>query len=161
MQPNNSHDQLKLAWLAGFLDADGCINAQIVSREDYLLKYQVRVSLTVFQSTTRHFILLDIQKILGCGTVRKRNDGMSEFCVVGGTSLQTTLEKLLPFLQLKRAQAKLVMQIIQKLPNTKDPSVLMEAALLADKVGLLTDGKKRTILAENVRDRLRNLGHVV
>ena len=153
--------EYQLPWLAGFIDADGSINAQIVRRDDYRLKYQVRVTLTVFQTTKRHHILLHIQKILGRGTVRKRHDGMSEFCVVGAKQVQECLEKLLPYLLLKRPQAKLLLQIIQKLPYTKDPRVLLETCVLADQIGLLTDGKKRTIKSNEVSDVLRSLGHDV
>jgi hypothetical protein len=153
--------QLKLAWLAGFIDADGSINAQIIRRDDYVLKYQVRVCLTVFQSTKRHHILLDIQKLLGRGTIRKRNDGMSEFCVVGATQLKQCLEKILPYLELKKSHAKLVLNIIQKLPYTKDARTLLEACVLTDKVGRLTDGKKRMIESDQVRTTLRALGHDV
>eukprot|EP01047_Picozoa_sp_COSAG01_P000436 COSAG01_NODE_8_length_44037_cov_102.614593_10_plen_59_part_00 len=42
------------AYIAGFLDGDGSINAQIVQRKDYVLKFQIRVSVTFFQKTTRH-----------------------------------------------------------------------------------------------------------
>ena len=64
--------QFTNSWLAGFIDNDGSINAQIVSRSDYKLRYQVRVTLTLFQSTERHHILLYIQKLLKSGVVRKR-----------------------------------------------------------------------------------------
>jgi hypothetical protein len=153
--------QLKLAWLAGFIDADGSINAQIIPREEYVLKYQVRVSLTIFQSTKRHHILLYIQKLLGKGTIRKRNDGMSEFCVVGGAQVKISLQSVLPYLELKKPQAKLVLEIIQKLPYTKDTQMLLEACILTDKVGTLTDGKKRTIKSDEVRTTLKALGHDV
>ena len=153
--------QLKLAWLAGFIDADGSINAQIIRREDYILKYQVRVSLTVFQSTKRHHILLHIHKLLGKGTIRKRKDGMSELCVVGATQVKLSLESILPYLELKKPQAKLVLEIIQKLPYTKDANVLLQACVVTDKIGMLTDGKKRMIKSDEVKTTLQALGHDV
>jgi hypothetical protein len=153
--------QLELAWLAGFIDADGSINAQIIRRDDYVLKYQVRVTLTIFQSTKRHHILLHIQKLLKKGTIRKRNDGMSELCIVGATQLKVSLESILPYLELKKPQAKLVLKIINKLPYTKDAHMLLEACVLTDRIGTLTDGKKRTIKSEEVRTTLQALGHDV
>jgi len=42
------------SYIAGFLDGDGCVNAQIVRREDYRLRFQIRVSITFFQKTKRH-----------------------------------------------------------------------------------------------------------
>jgi hypothetical protein len=148
----------QIAWLAGFVDGDGSINAQIVFRSDYKLRYQVRVTLTLFQSTRRHHILLYIQKLLRSGVVRKRNDGMSEFCITGAKQLKEALLLLLPHLKLKKRQATLVLQIIEKLPHTKDVFVLLEACAIADKVGLLTDGKKRTQKSDQVLETLRSLG---
>ena len=153
--------QVKLAWLAGFIDADGSVNAQIIPRDDYILKYQVRVSLTVSQSTKRHHILLYMQKLLGKGTIRKRNNSMSEFCVVGATQVKLSLESILPYLELKKPQAKLVLEIIQKLPYTKDANTLLHACVLTDKIGMLTDGKKPTIKSQEVRTTLQALGHDV
>jgi hypothetical protein len=148
----------QIAWLAGFVDGDGSINAQIVARDDYKLRYQVRVTLTLFQSTERHHILLYIQKLLKSGVVRKRNGGLSEFCISGAKQLQEVLLLLLPHLKLKRRQAILVLQIIEKLPHTKDPFVLLEACVIADKVGLLTDGKRRKQRSDQVLETLRSLG---
>ena len=150
----------QIAWLAGFVDGDGCINAQIVARNDYKLRYQVRVTLTLFQSTERHHILLllYIQKLLKSGVVRKRNDGMAEFCITGAKQLKEALLLLLPHLKLKRQQAILVLQIVEKLPHAKHPSVLLEACVIADKVGLLTDGKRRQQRSDQVLETLRSLG---
>lgn len=150
-----------LAWVAGFIDADGSINAQIVGRKDYKLKYQVRVSITVFQSTKRHHLLLRMQKLFRTGTVRKRNDGMSEFAIVGGKQVEKTLKSILPFLWLKRGQANIVLKIAEKLPYTTDPHILLQACALADKVGKLTDGKLRQITCVEVRETLRSLGYDV
>lgn len=41
-----------LIYLAGFIDGDGCVLAQIVKRENH--KFQIRVSLLLVQKTTRH-----------------------------------------------------------------------------------------------------------
>ncbi len=48
--------------LAGFLDGDGCINAQIIKRSGYRLGFQIRVSITFFQSTKRHWFLMELDK---------------------------------------------------------------------------------------------------
>ena len=54
----------RIGYIAGFLDADGCINAQLVRREDYKFKYQIRVSVTFFQKKKRKHVLLHLQKDL-------------------------------------------------------------------------------------------------
>ena len=47
-------NKTELAYLAGFVDGDGCINAQIVKRPDYKFKFQIRFTVSFFQKTTRH-----------------------------------------------------------------------------------------------------------
>ena len=47
-------DIYERAYIAGFLDGDGSINAQIVQRKDYALRFQIRISITFFQKTSRH-----------------------------------------------------------------------------------------------------------
>jgi len=44
----------KRSYLAGLIDGDGCITAQIVRRNDYRWKYQINVSVTLYQKTSRH-----------------------------------------------------------------------------------------------------------
>ena len=36
---------IERAYLAGFLDGDGCLNAQIVRRVDYRLKFQILITI--------------------------------------------------------------------------------------------------------------------
>ena len=45
---------VELSYIAGFLDGDGSIYAQIVRRSDYRLKFQIRVCIAFFQKTKRH-----------------------------------------------------------------------------------------------------------
>jgi intein-encoded DNA endonuclease-like protein len=45
---------LELSYIAGFLDGDGSIYAQIIKRSDYRLGFQIRVSITFYQKTTQH-----------------------------------------------------------------------------------------------------------
>ncbi len=51
----------RIGYIAGFLDGDGCINAQIVPRVGYKLKFQIRVSITFFQRTKRKHVLIHLQ----------------------------------------------------------------------------------------------------
>jgi hypothetical protein len=45
---------LELSYIAGFLDGDGSIYAQIIRRPDYRLRFQLRVSISFYQKTNRH-----------------------------------------------------------------------------------------------------------
>ena len=73
-------------YLAGFLDGDGSIMAQIVKDNNYKYGYTIRVTVCFYQKTTRHWFLLKLRKLLGKEwKVRKRNDGMSELYITGFT----------------------------------------------------------------------------
>nr|YP_009256828.1 putative site-specific DNA endonuclease [Closterium baillyanum]YP_009256847.1 putative site-specific DNA endonuclease [Closterium baillyanum]ANI25812.1 putative site-specific DNA endonuclease [Closterium baillyanum]ANI25817.1 putative site-specific DNA endonuclease [Closterium baillyanum] len=150
--------QEDISYLAGFLDGDGSINAQIVQREDYKLKYQIRVSITLFQDTKQHWFLLQIQKQIGCGTIRKRGDGISEYAIVGKQNVAQMLKLLLPCLRLKRRQAELVHEICETLSKNQDPASFLQLCVKADMVGELNYSKKRTITASVVKQRFLELG---
>jgi hypothetical protein len=44
---------LKLAYLAGFIDGDGCIDGQIINSKDYKRKFKLQVSVVIFQKSSR------------------------------------------------------------------------------------------------------------
>jgi LAGLIDADG endonuclease len=143
------------AYIAGFLDGDGCINAQIIKRPDYVLKYQIRVSICFFQKTKRHWFLIRLDKQLRCGTLRKRPDGMSEYSIVGIHSVANTLKALYPYLQLKKPHARLLLDIIENMPGTKkDAQNFLNLCEKVDRLAHLNDSKKRVITAQTVRSEL-------
>lgn len=146
--------ELDLAYMAGFIDGDGCINCQIIRRQDYKLKFQIRLSLTVYQKTTRHWVVIWFDKKIGLGTVRKRPDGMSEYSLVGTHSVKNVLIALLPFLKVKRRQALLVIEIINNLSKNQDPQSFVKLCEQVDRIAILNDSKKRTITASVVRESL-------
>jgi LAGLIDADG endonuclease len=129
------------AYLAGFLDADGCFNAQILKRPDYRLRFQIRVSVTFYQSTKRHWFLLTLFKLLKCGSLRKRKDGISEYSIVGTQQVLVLCEQLLPYLRLKRRQALLIIQICKTLRKTQTTDEFLLLCKLADQIGELNDSK--------------------
>lgn len=148
----------ELNYIAGFIDGDGCILAQIVQRKDLKLKFEIRVSITFYQKTIRHWFLLQMQKKLGVGTLRKRNDGMSELTIVGFTPIKQLLNVLLPYLIIKKPIAKLILEIIDKLDNLNKldnvniRSNFIEVCELVDKVAEFTDSKKRIINTTYVKE---------
>lgn len=135
----NSINESEKAYIAGFLDGDGCINAQLVRRHEYRLLFQVQLSITFFQSTKRHWFLLQLHKLLGCGYVRKRYDGISEYCVVGIASVSALCKALHPYLRLKQRQATLTSTIIERLSRHQSASEFLALCELVDQIGALND----------------------
>ena len=159
MSKNNLLDEAAAlrAYIAGFLDGDGCINAQILRRTDYRLGFQIRVSITFFQSTKRHWFLLTLQKKLPGGSLRKRKDGISEYSIVGPNLVQRVCEALLPYLQIKRRQAVLILEITKRLKKNQSQEDFLTLCHLVDQVGELNDFKKRTRSAALVKSEWQKL----
>lgn len=145
---------LKLAYLAGFIDGDGCINGQIVKSVDHKRKFKLQVSVVLYQKTTRRWFLDDIHKTLQMGYIRDRNDGMLEFTINSRTDLELFLSLLIPFLIMKKPQAKLVLQILKLQKNIKTDHEFLEVCKLIDKFATLNDSKKRINTYEVVKNNL-------
>ena len=150
-------DDTTKAYIAGFLDGDGCINAQILRRPDYRLGFQIRVSVTFFQSTKRHWFLLQIQKMVPGGTLRKRKDGISEYAFVGSQVVQRLCESLLIYLVAKKRQATLLVQITQGLKKNQSREDFLTLCHLVDQIGALNDSKKRTGSVDLVQSEWKKL----
>ena len=134
----------KLAYLAGFLDGDGSINAQIIRRVDYRLGYQIRVTVTFFQSSKRHWFLIKLQKeFLFGATLRRRDDGVSELALVGVQTVKPFLELLQPYLLVKKNQTKIVLEICNKLSKNQSPEQFIELCEKVDLLESMNDSKKR------------------
>lgn len=145
----------ELYYIAGFIDGDGCILAQIVNRKDYKLKFQIKVSIILYQKTSRHWFLLEMQKKINLGNLRKRNDNMSELTITGNTPVKNFLNLIKDFLIIKKPTAKLVLEIIDKLENVKNKDDFIEVCKLVDKIAEYTDSKKRFINTAYVLQRMQ------
>lgn len=135
-------------YIAGFLDGDGSIMAQLVHRKDYRLGYQIRVSIVFYQKTNHQDFLLELKERLGYGYVRMRNnDGMSEYTIVGFREVEFVLKLLYPFLRLKKALAHDVLDLIKRHPEQRKLTVQQLVALseLVDKTASFNYSKKRTV----------------
>lgn len=141
----------KLAYLAGFLDGDGSINAQIIERVDYRLGYQIRVTVTFFQGSKRHWFLMRLQKeFLFGGTLRRRDDGVSELALVGVQTVKPFLELVNPYLLAKQKQTKIVLEICNKLSKDQSPEEFIELCKKVDLLEGINDSKKRQNRAAEV-----------
>jgi hypothetical protein len=146
------------AYIAGFLDGDGSIMAQLVSRKGYKLGYQIRVSVVFYQKDTRQEFLLWLKEQLGYGYVRIRNDGMCEYTIVGLREVEYVLTLLYPFLRLKKVLAYRMLAIIKQHPTQRKMTVsqLVKLSKLVDKTASFNYSKKRTITSATVTTFLRS-----
>ena len=137
-------------YLAGFLDADGSIFAQIVRGNDLKYNYRIRVSIGFYQNKRYNWFLKKLQKDLKCGSIRTKTDGVSEYIVTSANPVRNLLLQLKDCLVLKKRQANLVLEILEKKKQLQSKSDFLEVCRLTDKVADLNYSKKRTITAEIV-----------
>ena len=131
------------SYIAGFLDGDGCIMAQLVRRKDYVYGYQVRLSVVFYQKSNHRDHLEWLKTKLHYGYIRNRNDGMSEYTIVGLHESGAILKELLPYLRLKKALAKIAIRIA-KMPKKPTIEELLTYAAMVDVSAEFNYSKKRT-----------------
>lgn len=144
--------EIDRAYIAGFLDGDGCVMFQLVRRKDYVYGFQVRASIVFYQKTKHRDHLEWIKQQLKHGYLRDRKDGMSEYTIVGIKAVRETLRKLAPFLRLKRPHVILGERIFEKLPKRFNPERLMAIGKLVDQFKELNYSKRRRNTAETLRE---------
>ena len=144
------------AYIAGFLDGDGCIMAQLVRRKDYSYGYQVRTSIVFYQKKKNQEILSWLKRQLHVGYIRDRKDGMMEYTIVGFKEVKELLILLYPFLRLKKVLAKKVLELIATHPKRITPSELLRVSLLVDATAAFNYSKKRTNTTKVVKTFLQH-----
>ena len=146
----------ELAYIAGFLDGDGCVMAQLVRRKDYVYGYQVRVSIVFYQKQTHQEILQWLKEKLKHGYIRQRNDGMAEYTIVGFNEVEAVLKLLEPYLRLKKVLAGKVLRLIQVHPKRMTPKELIRISHLVDETATFTYSKKRTNTSATIETFLKD-----
>ena len=143
-----------LAYIAGFLDGDGSIFFQIVPREDYKQKFQIRASIAFYQKTNFDYILDWLKSVFKAGYIRRRKTGVSDYTIVESKEVKKILMLLQPHVKLKKKQVELGLEILNKLENKKSNKDFLEICKLVDRFKELNYSKKRSITSEVVSKSL-------
>ena len=144
------------AYIAGFLDGDGSIMAQLVRRKDYKYGFQVRVSIVFYQKQNHQEILFWLKEQLKYGYIRQRNDGMTEYTIVGLNEVEQVLILLYNKLRLKKRLAKDMLALIKSHPKKMTSKHLLRLAKMVDSTATFNYSKKRTNRYETVVDFLKS-----
>ena len=132
-----------MAYIAGFLDGDGSILLQIVKQRQYKYGFTIRVSVCFYQKKTRYWFLLWVKKKLRHGRVHLRGDGMAQYTLTGFSLVQSVVQALLPYLQIKKPLAKLCLKVIESYDRATTKADFLEVCFLIDKAAKFTDSKNR------------------
>ena len=133
------------AYIAGFLDGDGCVMFQFIRRKDYIYGYQVRASVVFYQKQNHLPQLEWLKRKLKYGYIRKRNDGMAEYTIVGIQNVMELLNELKPYLKLKKPHADVARKIAELLPRYTrlDRKLLLKVGTHIDVFQQLNYSKRR------------------
>ena len=140
---------MELAYIAGFLDGDGSLMLQLKKRGDSNRGVRFMATICLYQDSRHEAPLSWIRKKLQCGYVSRRNDGMTELRINGFLQVRRTVESLLPHLQFKKKQAKMLIQACKALEqqtlrtmNAKNMRKIVDLLLLIQNENYMSKKRK-------------------
>ena len=133
----------KRAYLAGLLDGDGSIYVRLKPNSDYKYGFQISPHVVFFQSAKEAASFKKVSKILNYGYVRKRKDGILEHNISKKKEIVEFLNLVKPYLILKRRQAELMLEILEKKERVKNEKDVLRLANLIERFRKLNYSKKR------------------
>jgi len=152
------------AFIAGFLEGDGCISARITPTSG---SYRVLIVIGFTQRQEGRAVLEYLSQFLHEPIADYRMRNMSELLVRDRAKVAFLLHQLLPFLVSKKKQAELALQVIEILERSKrgerrTAKNLLEAVRLAEQIRSLNSNRRDKIVhtLQAVQHRLRERGFV-
>jgi|SRR3989344_3449970 len=138
-----SFSNIKKAYIAGFLDADGSIYVRAKPNPTYRYGFQVAPFIVFFQSAKDRESFAKVCSLIGYGRMRERNDGILEYVINKVADIRELLKCIQPYLVLKQRQAILMLQILEvkeRIEKREDFETLLK---LIDSYRKLNYSKKR------------------
>lgn len=153
------NDIVTKAYLAGLFDGDGSIYAGIIPVKSEL-KFKISVGIAFYQLKKHIFFLKHIQKLYNNkGHLRSRGT-MSDLTISDIDSIEKILKELIPYLIIKKPQAKIMLQILEGVHNIRSKNLSIEekkanflvVCNLIDKLADLNNSKSRIRTYQKVVD---------
>ncbi len=116
---SNIEKELKLAYIAGFLDGDGSIMLQIKKRSDGKIGFRFMPTICFYQDTRHEEHLIWFRDLFGIGYFSRRNDGMSELRINGYPRVASVLNELFSYIRFKKIQSQALMSACRILSSKK------------------------------------------
>ena len=136
-------NQIQKSYLAGFLDGDGSIYAQLKVNPTYRYGFQVAVYVVLFQSQKDRFLFEKICSMIGLGYLRVRKDGILEYIIGKASAIREFLKMIGPFVILKQEQVALMLEILDKKERVENKENFLALANLIERFRKLNYSKKR------------------
>ena len=134
------------AYIAGFLDGDGSIMFQLIERKDYIYGYQIRASICFYQDSSHKEGLRWLKEKIGYGYIRDRNDGVSDYTIVGYDKVEDVLKMVKPYAVFKAVHVTRALELLSAIKENPRPTPeqLVKLAKLVDSYSVLNYSKKKT-----------------
>ena len=136
-------NQTQKSYLAGFLDGDGSIYAQLKPNPTYKYGFQVAAYVVLFQSQKDRTNFEKICSLIGLGYLRVRKDGILEYIIGEADAIRDFLKIIQPFVILKRKQVALMLEILDKKESVENKQDFQALASLVECFRKLNYSKKR------------------
>ena len=151
------------AYIAGFLDGDGSIMFQLVGRKGYIYGYQIRASVCFYQDSNHKEGLEWLKKQIGFGYIRDRNDGVSDFTVVGYERVKQLLEFVKPYVVFKAVHVNKALELLNAIEENPKPTPeeFLKLANKVDSFTILNYSKKKLNNCVKVKEFLSGKGLLV
>ena len=109
-----SLDNEKLAYIAGFLDGDGCVTINFEKSKTCQLGYRVRVRISFTQHSSRLDVLKVIYSWIDSGVIAEyEHNWMAEYVIRNQEDVRELLIRLLPYLIVKKQHAEISLKVLQ------------------------------------------------
>ena len=153
----NKLTKLNASYIAGFLDGDGSIYVRLKPNETYRFRFQIAPNIVFYQSKKETKFLKRLKKIIGGGYIRFRNDGIAEYIIGDTQTMRDLIKQIKPYLVLKKAQADLLIQILNQKEKVRTKKGFLKLAKAIDLYKDLNYSKKRKIGLVTVVNRFRKI----
>ena len=151
-------DEPTKTYIAGFLDGDGSIIAQLVKWPGYQFGFHVRVSVCFYQNTGHRDHLEWLQHTMNMGYIRDRDGNMSDYTIVAHKDVRWILTELQPYVRLKARHVMLALKILDALEQEIDAQGFLAIARKVDELAALNYSKKKKYDANVIRRTLESMG---
>jgi len=134
------------AYMAGFLDGDGCITVKIERSITCRLGFRARVRVSFTQHRSRRRVLDLLQKKICSGRVIEYDhNNMAEYVINDQKVISRLLDRLEPYVFVKSEHLKLAKKIFVLRKEGYSKRILNEMLIVAEKVRSLNNYPKEKL----------------
>ena len=132
------------AYLAGFLDGDGCIAIKFERSKTCRLGYRAAVRVSFAQHRSRRKVLDYLCETIGSGVVTEYDhNNMAEYVIFDQMVINQLLNSIEPYIFVKKKHLRIAKELLTVKRMGYSRESLKEMSNLKDRLGLLNNYPKR------------------